>query len=109
MFASFMHYATRPPDPKLPPRERRRAPRTLAGAALTIRLVETREAVVDRLAELDGRALPGGPSLVAEVDGRPIAALALADATAVADPMRASAPFVEILRVRARQLGAVAS
>jgi hypothetical protein len=44
---------------------------------------------------------------VAEVDGRPIAALALSDATAVGDPMRRSAPFVELLRVRARQLAVV--
>jgi len=103
MFASFMHYATRPPEPRVTYRARRRE-RSLADAALTIRVAQTPEPALDRLAELDGRVLPGGPSLVAEVDGRPIAALALADATAVADPMRPSAPFLELLRVRARQM-----
>ena len=97
MFASFMHYATRPPDS--------RTPRPLTGD-VTIRLARTTERSIKQLAELDGRVLPQGPSLVAEVDGRPIAALALADATAVADPMRPSAPFVELLRVRARQIAA---
>lgn len=101
MFASFMHHALRPPEPS--PVSPRRRPRPLDGE-LTIRLASQPEQAIERLAELDGRVLPGGPRLVAEVDGRPIAALALADATAVADPMRASAPFVELLRVRARQL-----
>jgi hypothetical protein len=105
MFASFMHYATRPPDPRVPYRPSRRTRRQI-DEALTIRLAPTREPAVEQLAELDGRVLPAGPRLVAEVDGRPIAALSLADATAVADPMRPSAPFVELLRVRARQLAA---
>ncbi len=107
MFASFMHHATRPPDPRPPLRVRRSARAALADAALTIRLAPSPEPALDRLAELDGRVLPAGPSLVAEIDGRPIAALALADATAVADPMRASAPYLELLRVRARQLATV--
>src|SRR3954468_7991144 len=84
MFASLMHYATRPADPRPPLRATGDRRRSLADAALTIRLIETREPEVDRLAELDGRVLPGGPSLVAEIDGHPIAALALSDATAVA-------------------------
>ena len=109
MFASLMHYATRPIDPRLPLRATGDRRNSLADAAFTIRLIQTREAAVDRLAELDGRVLPGGPSLVAEIDGRPIAALALSDATAVADPMRPSAPFVELLRLRARQMGAYAA
>ena len=105
MFASFMHYATRPFEPRVTYQPRRRVP-TLDDAALTIRLASSREAAIERLAELDGRALAAGPSLVAEVDGQPIAAVALVDASAVADPMRPSAPFVELLRVRARQLAA---
>jgi hypothetical protein len=90
MFASHMQHATRPPRP--------------IDGEVTIRLAHRPELAIEQLAELDGRVLPAGPRLVAEVDGRPIAALALADATAVADPMRPSAPFVELLRVRARQL-----
>jgi hypothetical protein len=100
MFASFMHHATRPPDPRVSPRRR---PRPVDGD-LTIRLARVPERAIEQLAELDGRVLSGGPSLVAELDGRAIAALSLTDATAVADPMRPSAPFVELLRVRARQL-----
>src|SRR5690242_15822036 len=94
MFASFMHYATRPPEPRVTYRRRRR-PQPVDGA-LTIRLAQTRERAIEQLAELDGRVLPAGPRLVAELDGRPIAALALSDSTAVADPMRPSAPFVEL-------------
>jgi hypothetical protein len=90
MFASHLQYATRPPRP--------------IDGEVTIRLARRPERAIEQLAELDGRVLPAGPRLVAEIDGRPIAALALADATAVADPMRRSAPFVELLRVRARQL-----
>jgi hypothetical protein len=100
MFASLMNYATRPPEPRVDPR---RTPRPVDGE-LTIRLARQPELAIEQLAELDGRVLPAGPRLVAEVDGRPIAALSLADATAVADPMRPSAPFVELLRLRARQL-----
>jgi len=103
MFASLMSYATRPFEPRVTYQPRHRVP-TLDDAALTIRLAPSREAGIERLAELDGRTLGAGPSLVAEVDGRPIAAVALVDASAVADPMRPSAPFVELLRVRARQL-----
>jgi hypothetical protein len=106
MFASHLHFVTRAAEPRTP---RRRVERAIEdGQALTIRLAPGTEPALDRLAELDGRVLSAGPRLVAEIGGRPIAALALADATTVADPMRPSAPFVELLRVRARQLGAVA-
>jgi hypothetical protein len=106
MFASLLAYATRPPEPVVPLRPSRRSRReaaTIAAADLTIRLAGD-ERALDDLAALDGRVLGAGPRLVAEIGGTPIAALALRDASAVADPMRPSAPFVELLRVRARQL-----
>ena len=61
-----------------------------------------------RLAALDDAPVPhGGPGvLIAEVDGRPVAALA--GDRAIADPFRRTAPLVELLRLRASQLAAAA-
>ena len=50
------------------------------------------------LAELDSTHLPAGPFLVAELDGRPGAALSLADGMAVADPFVPTAELVDLLR-----------
>jgi hypothetical protein len=58
-----------------------------------------------RLAELDSRRTPSGPALVAEVDGRLRAALALDGSAAIADPFHRGLELLELLRVRAAQLG----
>lgn len=65
-----------------------------------------------RLATLDGDRRAGealardpGAVLVAEADGRLAAALALDDGLSVADPFRPSAVDVQLLALRARQLG----
>ena len=67
-----------------------------------------------RLGALDGNRRAGAllaaaadehSVLVAEVDGRIEAALALDGDTAVADPFRASALHAQLLALRARQLG----
>ncbi len=58
------------------------------------------------LAELDGAQPLTGPVLVALVDDRPWAALAVEDGRVVADPFRPSAAAVELLRLRAGQLRA---
>ena len=50
------------------------------------------------LAALDSRRLPAGPFLVAEVGGRPHAALSLSDGSAIADPFERTAELVELLR-----------
>ena len=50
------------------------------------------------LAALDSRRLPVGPFLLAEVEGRPHAALSLSDGTAIADPFEHTAELVELLR-----------
>ena len=50
------------------------------------------------LAALDSRSLPAGPFLVAEVEGRPHAALSLSDGSAIADPFEPTAELVELLR-----------
>lgn len=56
-----------------------------------------------RLAALDSvRPLPFGPVLIAEIDGRPTAAMSLKDGRVVADPFSRTADLVELLRVHAR-------
>ena len=57
-----------------------------------------------RLAALDSARPLSGPSIVAEVDGRPVAALALGDGRVVADPFEATADVVELLKVRAERM-----
>jgi hypothetical protein len=62
--------------------------------------------VVARLAEVDGKRLPAGAFLLAEVEGEPYAALSLEDGVAVADPFLPTAALVSLLAVRAEQLAA---
>ena len=62
---------------------------------------------LERLAQLDEAPVPAGPTLVAEVDGRLVAALPLDGGRPVADPFVASAPVVKLLQVRAAQVSAV--
>jgi hypothetical protein len=74
-----------------------------AGAELVIRPARTSDSdALERLAALDSaRPLGGGQVLVAEADGRIIAAISMHDGRAVADPFVPSADAVEILRVHA--------
>lgn len=72
----------------------------------TIRFANADDAAaIDRLAQLDSSVVPAAPQLVAEEDGRLIAALSARDGAAIADPFTRSADAVELLRRRARQLG----
>ena len=57
-----------------------------------------------RLAPLDSAQPPEQPALLAEVDGQPLAALALSDGTVITDPFHRTADLVDLLRARARQL-----
>jgi hypothetical protein len=59
------------------------------------------------LAELDGARQPTGDVLVAEVDGRVVAALPIGGERAIADPFEWTADLVELLRERAAQMQAV--
>jgi hypothetical protein len=52
---------------------------------------------IQRLAELDGGRAPHGDVLLAEVNGRLLAAVGM-DGTAVADPFERSAHVVRLLR-----------
>jgi hypothetical protein len=57
--------------------------------------------VLARLAALDSARVPGADSLIAELDGVPVAALDLADGHVVADPFAPTAEVVELLTLRA--------
>jgi hypothetical protein len=61
-------------------------------------------AALERLARLDSQRPfigRGGPALVAERDGRILAALSVADGRAIADPFAPTADLVALLRLRA--------
>jgi hypothetical protein len=58
------------------------------------------------LAQLDSRPRPHGRALVAEVDGRIEAALAIESGRAIADPFERTAELVSLLETRAAQLRA---
>ena len=57
-----------------------------------------------RLARLDSSRPPAGTIIVAEEGGGITAALAAEDGATIADPFRATAPVVAMLRLRAEQL-----
>jgi hypothetical protein len=77
-----------------------------AEQSVTLRFgVPADENPLARLAELDSSKPPAQPLLLAEVDGRLLAALALSDGTVVADPFHPTADLIDLLRARAHQLG----
>jgi hypothetical protein len=72
---------------------------------LTIRLASSGDAPALRhLAQLDSAAPLVGHVLLAELDGRPLAAVSLESGVAIADPFRHSADAARLLEVRRRQL-----
>ena len=60
--------------------------------------------VLMRLAALDSAPMPFGPTLVAEIDGEPKAALALREDRVVADPFSRTSELVALLRMHAASL-----
>ena len=58
-----------------------------------------------RLAELDSAEPPAGGALIAEIDGRIRAALPLDGSRPIADPFHRGAELIELLALRAAQLG----
>jgi alpha-beta hydrolase superfamily lysophospholipase len=66
--------------------------------------VEADMRAVVRLARLDSSRPPVGTILVGEDAGEIVAALSVEDGAVVADPFRATAPVVTMLRLRAEQL-----
>ena len=61
---------------------------------------------LERLAELEGKPLPQGATLVAEVEDRILAARPLDADRTLADPFRPTQELVSLLETRARNLGA---
>jgi hypothetical protein len=59
------------------------------------------EAALRRLALLDSQRPLSHPVLVAEIDGQPVAAIALTDRRVVADPFRRTADLRVMLHARA--------
>jgi hypothetical protein len=57
--------------------------------------------VLSRLAALDSKPVPFGPTLIAELDGEARAALNLRDGAVVADPFARTAELVQLLKVHA--------
>ena len=73
---------------------------------LSIRPASQDDAVaIARLAALDSAEAPAGETLLAIVDGQPLAALSLASGAVVADPFAPTADLVVMLRQRAALLG----
>lgn len=93
---------TASPKPSWPPPSSERPE-----AAVTLRLAGDGDArALRRLAELDSADPLHGAILVGELAGRPVAAVSVVDDRVVADPFVVTAPVVELLRARARQLAA---
>ena len=73
--------------------------------AMTIRPSgDADRARLDDLAQLDSARPLAGEALLAEVEGRPVAALEIGSGRAVADPVTMTSPIVDLLRRRAAQL-----
>lgn len=89
---------------------RRRTPEgypELDESSLTVRALQPADTEAVRLlAALDGKHVPAGPALVAEVDREVVAALPLDGGRALADPFRPTAHLVALLELRAEQLRA---
>jgi len=58
-------------------------------------------AALERLAELDSSRVPAGTLLVAEADGRLVAAIASSTGEAIADPFLPTADVIALLELRA--------
>ena len=73
--------------------------------AITIRRARAGdEAALRRLADLDSTGVPDGPVLMAEVDGRPVAAISVLSGESFADPFVPTLELRRLLELRASQL-----
>src|SRR5947209_16629501 len=88
------------PAPDLP--QRASAP---FWGAIVIRIATAADRLaLEQLAEIDSAERPDDPTLIAELRGRPVAALSLTDGEVIADPFVATADLVDLLRLRGSQL-----
>ena len=75
--------------------------------AIQLRLSACRDEL-ERLAALSDRTLHDGDWIVADLDGVPVAAVAVDDGTTVYDPFRPTSQAVSLLRLRRKQVLAAA-
>jgi hypothetical protein len=77
---------------------------------ISLRVATDRDAtVLEQLSALDSKPVLHAPAVVALVDGRPVAAASLSDASVVADPFVPTAEVVELLQARIAASTATAS
>ena len=87
-------------------RRRREAAPPIFWQGLTLRLATSADrSALAHLAELEQTTAPAEPVLLGVMLQRPVAALSLHDGRVIADPFSHTAELVELLRLRARQLG----
>jgi hypothetical protein len=72
-------------------------------AAIELRLSACRDEL-ERLASLSERPLHDGDWIVADVDGVPVAAVAVDDGTTLYDPFRPTSQAVSLLKLRRKQV-----
>lgn len=83
--------------------ERRSRPRIRNSVTLRAG-IPTDDEAIRRLAELDSAEALSGPVLIAEVEGRALAAISLESRRVIADPFELTAHLTELLRNRAAQI-----
>src|SRR3954452_656507 len=85
-----------------PPVERPDMPATTVSPSVLIRAARGSDgAELERLAAIDSAEVPAGSLLVAEADGRLVAALASSTGESIADPFLPTADVVALLKLRA--------
>src|SRR5215212_1699492 len=62
------------------------------------------EGALRRLADLDSTRVPGGPVLMAEIGGAPVAAISVLSGESLADPFVPTQELRRLLELRASQL-----
>jgi hypothetical protein len=81
-----------------------------ASQTISLRVATDRDAtVIEKLSALDSKPALHAPAVVALVDGRPVAAASLSDASVVADPFVPTADVVELLQARVAASAATAT
>jgi hypothetical protein len=82
-------------------------PATTTAPSVLIRAARGSDgAELERIAQLDSSRVPAGSLLVAESDGRIVAAIASATGEAIADPFLPTADVVALLQLRAASASA---
>ncbi len=85
--------------------ENRDSPRNLRPDAVTIRSAGSGdEGALRRLADLDSTRVPDGPVLMAEIEGRAVAAISVLSGASFADPFIRTLELRRLLELRASQL-----